>query len=85
MTIGVGGSNREVELSRLTSLRGDAAPISIDEYHDRVSNAQRLMRKHHVDALYLDASTSLAYFTGVRFWASERLHGAVIPASSLSD
>ena len=81
MTIGVGGSNREVELSRLTSLRGDAAPISIDEYHDRVSNAQRLMRKHHVDALYLDASTSLAYFTGVRFWASERLHGAVIPAS----
>ncbi len=80
MTIGVGGSTRDAELARLTSLRGEASAISDEEYRERIANAQRLMHKHGVDALYLDASTSLYYFTGVRFWASERLHGAVIPA-----
>ena len=33
-----------------------------------------------MDALFLEATTSLFYFTGLDLWASERLHGAVIPA-----
>lgn len=81
MTIGVGGSSREAELARLTSLRGEAAPITDEEYRARIANAQRLMQQHGIDAVYLDASTGLAYFSGVRFWASERLHGAVVPAN----
>ena len=81
MTLGVGGSSRETELAALTSLRGDASPISDAEYHERIANAQQLMGEQGIDALYLDASTSLYYFTGVRFRASERLHGAVLPAA----
>ena len=80
VTIGVGGSSRDRELSRLTSIRGEAKAIAVEEYQSRVAKAQGLMRRHGIDALYLDASTSLAYFTGARFWASERLHGALIPA-----
>ena len=79
MTVGVGGSNRDTELAQLTSLRGTASPISDQERHERIADAQRRMSQHGIDALYLDASTSLYYFTGTRFWASERLHGAIIP------
>jgi Xaa-Pro dipeptidase len=60
-------------------MRGAAEPIANDEYLARIAKAQTLMREHGIQALYLDASTSLYYFTGVRFRASERLHGAVIP------
>ena len=37
------------------------------------------MREQGVDALYLDTSTNLRYFTGVALTLTERLHGAVIP------
>ena len=37
------------------------------------------MREQGLQALYLDTSTSLAYFTGIQLGPSERLHGAVIP------
>ena len=80
MTIGVGGSTPEQELARLESMRGVIKPIDNDEYLGRIGKAQTLMREQGINALYLDASTSLYYFTGVRFWASERLHGAIIPA-----
>ncbi len=38
------------------------------------------MREQGVQALYLDTSTNLAYFTGIGLKLTERLHGAVIPA-----
>ena len=81
MTIGVGGSTAEVELEAMTSMREGIQPITRDERHERIAKAQRLMREQAVDALYLDASTSLFYFTGLRIGSSERLHGAVIPAT----
>ena len=80
MTIGVDGSTAQAELERLESVRGDAVAITDDERRERIATAQRLMREQGIDALYLDATTSLYYFTGQRFWASERLHGAIIPA-----
>ena len=64
----------------MVSLRGDAAPISDDEHAARLAKAQSLMRERGIDAMYLDASTSLYYFTGLRLHPSERLHGAVLPA-----
>ncbi|MGI9331850.1 MAG: M24 family metallopeptidase [Gammaproteobacteria bacterium] len=80
MTTGVGGHTQEQELASMTSMRGGAAPISVEEYAARLAKAQRLMRERNVDAMYLDASTSLSYFTGLRLSPSERLHGAVVPA-----
>ncbi len=80
MTIGVGGSTIEAELAAMTSRRGTAPAITEAERRGRIAKAQALMRKEEVNALYLDSSTSLFYFTGLKLRGSERLHGAVIPA-----
>ncbi|WP_315926214.1 Xaa-Pro peptidase family protein [Mesorhizobium sp. SP-1A] len=80
MTIGVGGSNPEQELRKLVSKRDSVAPIGEAELRERVARAQSLMRSQGIAALYLDASTSTFYFTGLRFHGSERMHAVIIPA-----
>jgi Xaa-Pro dipeptidase len=80
MTHGVGGSTIEEELGRMRSMREGAAPIDDEERRQRIAKAQSLMREKGIAALYLDASTSTFYFTGLRLKGSERLHGAVVPA-----
>ena len=82
MTNGIGGSSAEQELATLSSMRGQAVPIGLDEYADRLQKARQLMQLAGVDALYLDATTSLRYFTGMQCYASERLHGAIISDSA---
>ena len=81
MTIGVGGSNAAKELAQINSTRDRAKPISLDEYHQRLAKAREMMRAAGIDALYLDATTSLRYFTGMKSYQSERLHGAIISQS----
>lgn len=78
---GIGGSSAEQELARLTSMRGAAQPIGIDEYRLRLAKASGLMAEQNITALYLDATTSLRYFTGMHCYASERLHGAILSAN----
>jgi len=56
------------------------APIARAEYEARLAKAQALMRKQDIAALYLHASTSLYYFTGTRWHASERMVACVVPA-----
>ena len=80
MVLGVGGSNFAAELERMAPMTGDAIPIAVEELQARVANAQRLMRDQGLDALYLDTSTNLRYFTGIVLNLTERLHGAIIPA-----
>ena len=80
MTIGVGGSEPTAELQAKQSMRSDAHPISNTERETRIEKAQELMRQQGIAALYLDASTSLYYYTGLRAEGKERLHGEVIPA-----
>ena len=80
MTVGVGGSTMEAELEGMSTMRDGVQPISAEERLRRIEKAQQLMRAEGIQALYLDASTSLYYFTGMRLRGSERLHGAVIPA-----
>ena len=81
MTLGVGGSDFETELARMSPLTAGVEPIATDELQARVARAQALMRASGVDALYLDTSTNLAYFTGIDLRLTERLHGALIPAN----
>ena len=80
MTISVGGSTPEAELMRMVAMREGIVPIDDAERLRRIEKAQHLMRKQGVHALYLDVSTNLFYFTGIRLRPSERLHGAIIPA-----
>jgi Xaa-Pro dipeptidase len=78
MTQGIGGSTATEELALLTSARDQALAIGLDEYHQRIDKLRELMRAASIDALYLDATTSLRYFTGMQCYASERLHGAIL-------
>ncbi len=80
MSIGIGGSTAEIELNKLTDMTADIAPISLDEYQQRISKAQQLMREQNISALYLNAGTNLTYFTGTVWYSSERLVGAILPA-----
>src|SRR6266566_1807952 len=80
MTIGVGGSTAEAELAAMKSMRGDVPPIGVDERLRRIARAQAIMREKGIDALYLDVSSSMTYFTGLKFRRTERMHSAVLPA-----
>ncbi|HEY3383713.1 MAG TPA: Xaa-Pro peptidase family protein [Vicinamibacterales bacterium] len=54
--------------------------ITTDDRKARVEQARRLMGENKIDAIILDSGTSLGYFTGVRWWASERTFVAILPA-----
>ncbi len=66
-------------LAALTSMRGEARPITSDERHARIEKARRLMAEQKIDALILSGSTSLVYFTNIRWGGGERLFACVIP------
>lgn len=79
MTIGVGGSSAKVELEKLIDMTSQVKAISEAEFKQRITKAQTLMAKHNIAATYIDAGTNLYYFTGTRWYASERMVGAIIP------
>jgi Xaa-Pro dipeptidase len=81
MTHGIGGSNAATELARLQDMSAGAVPIADDEFAARLAHAQTLMQAEGLDAVYLNAGTNLYYFTGTRWSPSERLVGALVPAS----
>ena len=68
------------DTEQLQSMTGNTVPIGVAERKSRVAKAQRLMRDAGIDALLLEAGSALVYFTGVRWWRSERFTGAIIPA-----
>jgi Xaa-Pro dipeptidase len=78
MTQEIGGSTAEQELSGIRADMSDVSPISTEEFQARVNKAARLMREQGLAALILPASTSLYYFTGLRWYPSERLTAAII-------
>ncbi len=57
-----------------------AVPISPAERMARIAKVQGLMQEQGVAALLVESGSSLTYFTGVRWWRSERITAAVIPA-----
>ena len=68
-------------LPHLKSLTTGARPISGAEHDARIARVQALMQQQRIAALLLEAGSSLEYFTGVRWWRSERTTAAVIPAT----
>lgn len=59
--------------AQLAPWKHRAPPIAADEYQGRLERARRLMRERGADALLVTAGTSLRWFTGVPWGASERL------------
>ncbi len=67
-------------ISSLKPFPGKPEPISDGERQSRVEKARRLMRENDIDAIFLDAGSSMFYFTGVRWRASERMLAAILTA-----
>jgi Xaa-Pro dipeptidase len=66
-------------LGALANLAAGAKPIDAAERGTRIARAQALMAKHGIGAIVIEPGSSLIYFTGVRWWRSERLTCAVLP------
>ncbi|TPH12738.1 M24 family metallopeptidase [Litorilituus lipolyticus] len=81
MTIGIGGSTAAIELEKLSNMTTDISPITELEFNSRIEKAQQLMKAHSIDAMYLNAGTNLYYFTGTRWYPSERMVGAILTQS----
>ncbi|MEP5766362.1 MAG: Xaa-Pro peptidase family protein [Halieaceae bacterium] len=81
MTIGVGGSTPAQELALLEDMSMGIEPIGLQEYRARIGKAQGLMQEKGIGAIFVNAGTSLYYFTGTQWGASERMVGAIIPAT----
>jgi Xaa-Pro dipeptidase len=58
-----------------------AQPISAQERATRIAKVQGLMQERKIGALLVESGSTLDYFTGVRWWLSERVTAAIIPAS----
>ncbi|MES2149015.1 MAG: Xaa-Pro peptidase family protein [Pseudomonadota bacterium] len=78
---GIGGKTFDEALAALSDMTGGMTAIGKDEHLQRVAKAQAFMRDQGIAAVYLNAGTNLAYFTGTKWYASERMVGAILPAS----
>jgi Xaa-Pro aminopeptidase len=64
----------------LRPITADVQPISAQEHNARLAKVQGLMQQRKIGAFLVEAGPSLEYFTGVRWWRSERTTAALIPA-----
>lgn len=58
-----------------------ATPISDAEFFSRIKGLQSALTAQGLAAAWLDASSSLRYYTGLSIGLSERVHGAIVPAA----
>ena len=79
-TIGVGTQTAEQALASLNDMTATLTPIQPQELLARIAKAQSYMQANNIDAIYLNAGTNLTYFTGMKWYASERMVGAILPA-----
>ncbi|MBS0579829.1 MAG: aminopeptidase P family protein [Proteobacteria bacterium] len=79
--LGARGAQAATTAAGLGSLTSGAVPISAQERAARIAKVQGLMQKQGIAALLVEAGASLEYFTGIRWWRSERTTAALIPAS----
>jgi Xaa-Pro dipeptidase len=79
-TVGVGIQSAEQALTSLKDMTASLNPISSEEHLLRIAKAQAYMQTHNIDAIYLNAGTNLSYFSGMKWYASERMVGAILPA-----
>ena len=64
----------------LESLTAGVKPIGAEERRARVAKVQGLMHDRKIAALLIESGSTLEYFTGIRWWRSERTTAALIPA-----
>ena len=67
-------------IASLKSWKDQAVPISVDERKARVERARELMVQNKLQAIAVAAGSSLPYYSGVRWWTSERFFAMILPA-----
>ena len=77
----IGSSSIEQALAGLSDMTAGAVPIGKEEHLQRIARAQAYMRDQGIAAIYVDAGTNMTYFTGTKWHASERMVGAIVPAT----
>jgi Xaa-Pro dipeptidase len=60
-------------------------PIALPELLGRVGALQAQLLRDGIKAVWLDASTSLTYFTGTVAGPVRTIHGALVPATGAGD
>jgi Xaa-Pro dipeptidase len=78
---GAGSIKLPPSILALQPVAPQVVPITDEERRARLARAQALMGRFGMDAIYLDGGTTLDYYTGMRWWTSERLMGMVLPRS----
>ena len=68
-------------LKTLRPMTDGVTPIGDDERRARMEKARRLMRQHHLGAIVMEGGSSLFYFTGTRWAATDRTFAWVLPAA----
>jgi len=67
-------------IATLSSMKGQAQPITLAEREARQEKARQLMRENGLDAILMMEGTSLDYFTGIHWWGGERMFAMVLPS-----
>jgi Xaa-Pro dipeptidase len=80
LAMGASARAAEAPAGQLRSLTTEARPITPAEHAARIAKLQSLMQREKVAAMLVEAGSSLEYFTGIRWWRSERTTAALIPA-----
>ena len=83
MGIGIGGTSMDAALDALADMSDNMGAISRIEHLARIARAQDFMQAQGIAAVYLNAGTNMNYFTGTKWYASERMVGAILPARGL--
>jgi Xaa-Pro dipeptidase len=66
-------------IASLRSITEGVEGISVEERRARIAKAQALMTAAGLDAIVIEPGSSMVYFSGIRWWRSERLTALVIP------
>ena len=67
------------QASDLPNLAANAVEIGPEERAKRIARAQSLMQDRGIGTVVIEPGASMIYFSGVRWWRSERLTALVIP------
>ncbi|HEY6309165.1 MAG TPA: aminopeptidase P family N-terminal domain-containing protein, partial [Candidatus Angelobacter sp.] len=66
-------------IAKLKSRKAEAKPITVEERRRRMERARQFMADNKLDAIMVMGGTSLVYFTGIRWFMSERTFALVLP------
>ena len=80
VAVGTRAAAAPAQVPGLSSLTRDVPAIGKEEHGARLAKVQGLMQRHKIAAFLVESGSSLEYFTGIRWWRSERTTAALIPA-----